>query len=301
MRIRRFASAVLFSAIIASAASAEVPPDYSAAAPAQGGRSFQFRSRACVVAQEAMPTIADKDDEIIWEKAPVLELAAFAGPTDIEHRTWAQAGCSKEGICVVFWCSEPRAIRKTGRLNRDEFPWISDCFELMLFPGDADTEKYYHIVVTPGCVEAPPDALPRTALAEEKTRGSLPYDSFGNDTAWNCKGLLAVTSPMEKGGWKGVIAVPFAAIGVDPASAPRLWRMNLVRYIPALGENAAEDLAWSVSPRGIPHDGRMFGYLVVPVCQGSLPRDFPAAAESGERRPNVQAPAGNPAGTGSQK
>lgn len=230
------------------------------------GSLGMYHEKPCVVAANG-PVLLGEENDILWEDAAVLELTGFSGEYDPTLSTHAQVGCSEVGIGVVFWCSEPGIINNPAILERDQPPWDNDCFEIMISPGLEDPDKYYHIAVTPACA-----LLPVDSRARER---SQPYDSYGHDTSWDCEGMVVVTSPWGKKGWKGVVVIPFEAMGVDRRTLPRMWRLNLSRSVPGNDERAAVDYGWSVQDDIPPHDSSMFGYLAVPMGTDNLPDDIP--------------------------
>lgn len=221
------------------------------------GETFPPEDLPRVTAVSGRPDIDDTAD-ILWEEAPVLTLQGLDG-NDPCHLTKVQVGWSEKGICIAFWCSELGPIRNPGPVGRDKPPWGSDCFEVMLSPGPDMPEKVFYIAVTPGSALLPDKEQPEDS--------SLPYDSYGNDSEWDCEGLIVLTCPWGEKGWKGLIVVPPEGLGIKTVEVPDVWRLNFSRFVPARGASPSCDSAWS-APKGLsPHEGASLGYLVLPVAE----------------------------------
>ncbi len=250
----RMRAGLIFLMIVLSGVAVSIAG--SATTRDEGGKVSEYRSRPMFRAAAVTPD-ADETLGKLWQDSPVLELKAFVGPQDPDHRTVAQVGWTEQGICVVFWCFVRGSVRGTGTMARDEAPWQYDAFEIMLAPGADDPAKYYHIVITPGCVLQPE--------GDEPPAENQPYDSYGHDPAWDGEGLCIVTCPLEeKKGWKGLVLVPFRDLKLDRDTAPEKWRLNLARLVPPVSDRASLDLGWSVPEGSAPHDGSSFGYFSIP-------------------------------------
>ncbi len=163
---------------------------------------------------EAAITVDGKPVEAAWQDAaslgPLVTLGALIVPdTD---RTVFKVLHDDTALYLAVTCHAEDA-EPLGEMRRDDGRiWRNDHLELFLDP-TPDTDDYFHLLVD------------RAGNIFDSRRA--PDDVTPRNEAWNGAWQAATAATEE--GWTAEFAIPFAALGAEPAKPGDLWRFKLGR------------------------------------------------------------------------
>ena len=146
-------------------------------------------------------------------------------------------------LYVRFECDDSRPwatiTRRDGPLYQEEV------VEVFLDPF-GDLECYFEIEVNP--LNTVLDLMLRRI-----------GKGWRKEFAWKCEGLETSVAITESG-WKAALAIPFAALAVEPPASGTVWRANFLRIDRPAG-SPRELSAWSPTGRNGFHEVECFGML----------------------------------------
>ena len=212
------------------------------------------------------------------EAAPSLEalpeLTKWAGPLPFANLNGegGEAGvkpegylaCDGERLYAALRCfDEALDAVQAGAVPLDGDVWKSDSVEVFILPGLDPAGSYFQFAVNPA--------------------GSL-FDAQGTRKEWSSGAAVKVFR--DEKAWTAVLAVPYAALGVQSAERDPLWRVNLHRARPKRGGAPALDLAWSPTHSRSNHVPGRFGLALLEGV--GKPFDAAAAQAFVEKARQVQ-------------
>ena len=194
-------------------------------------------------------------DEAAWTNAQRVELVETLTGRSPRYRTEARLLWDDRALYVGFICEDDEVWVRPGR--RDDDPIYEDeVVELFLDPSGSG-RGYIEIEVSPVNVRF--DARFASWRSDLETARTW---SSGARTAVRVDGTITVgdAAPGLARGWTVEIALPWAALGLQPMGGER-WRMNLYRIETHNRRHVVEGSGFSPPLRGDFHALDRFGWL----------------------------------------
>jgi len=150
--------------------------------------------------------------------------------------------------------SAPDALDHIVPVGRDGATWRQESMEMMIDPLGT-RRMYYHFAVNP----ANESSLERRFGYQED-----PDHPLYQDFEWDWRGDWEYVAKIDKDRqvWTAEIRIPFATLGVDPATSGDIWTMNIGRNEIPAGSKHGTAYLWSpnIESRTF-HDRSTFGRL----------------------------------------
>ncbi len=199
-------------------------------------------------------------DEPGWSRAQRAELVETLTGRPPRYRTEARLLWDERALYVGFACEDDEVWARPGRVDDDPI-YEDEVVEIFLDPSGVG-RGYAEIEVSP-------DGVRFDARFESwrKDLDSARRWSSGARTAVRVDGAVthADEPPAPARGWTVEIALPWAALGLQPKAGER-WRMNLYRLENHNRRHVVEGSGFSPPLRGDFHALDRFGWLELSRC-----------------------------------